>query len=494
MAFRNFDEGEEETDWKDEWGPPDAAIGRESSERGIIYDLFIDNSRRSVRASIWYMVFIVFLASIGYSITLPSVWLYLNDMGVTNEGVMGLNIGIYCLGQFLSANFFGWLSNRVSVTIIVIICLFLDMTGQWVYAFSNTSWALLFSRFFSGLGAGTVTVSRGYVSSKVSKEERLGAMSLISAAQAGGFVFGPAFGAILSLIDFQVGPFDVNEFTSPAYLQIILCLGGIIVALLSFRNLGVLEKANVDVGSGAANEGEVDKPLLDVTGNDDVLAEELIVGHTRHDEDPGMNKKGMSLCLVMFFVITLVFALFETVITPVTADYYDWGTAANGVLFGSVALGTMLTLPILSWVVKNDYCSDRLALIFGMTIMAFSFCIMYSYWQDPMPLGQFIVGVIGMVGPGYMYAQVELLSIYSKLIGTSKPGSYIGWISSSGSLARIVGPIIAGYMLAAGGLDVVVTTIGGIVSCAFIILMVLYDWLKPTISVKTEGMNIDFGH
>jgi MFS transporter, ceroid-lipofuscinosis neuronal protein 7 len=485
---------------------------------GCLHSTFVDNSKRSTQASIWYMVFVVFLASIGYSITLPSVWGYLNSLGVTDQGVMGLNIGIYCLGQFISANFFGWLGNRVSLTLITMAGLALDMVGQFVYAFAWTGNVLLFSRFFSGLGAGVVTLARGYVSSSVPPDKRLGAMSLVSAAQAGGFVFGPAIGAGLSVLDFKVGPFVVNEYTSPAYLQIVLCIGGIIVASLSFRSLGVLKVANEDavaedakpllidtddrqagysdedLGSGGGGADDDDDEYARDTrrfGADGKTPAKKVLGWLEDDHEKGMNRFGMMLCLVLFFVITLVFALFETVITPVSLDYYCWGTAYNGILFGGVAFGTMITLPGLSYVVRNGYVSDRLALVFGMDIMTFSFLIMYSYWNDPMPLAQFILGVIGMVGPGYMYAQVELLSIYSKLLGRARPGSYIGWISSSGSIARIIGPIVAGYMLQVGGLDVVVVTIGGIVTVALIVLLVFYSRLKPLIKVEQGGMELN---
>src|SRR3989338_5211600 len=180
-----------------------------SGLKGCCRQTFIDNSQRSVQASIYFMVFICLLGSIGYSITIPSVWGYLNILGSYDETMIGFNIGIYCLGQFISANFFGWLANRFSMSVIVAICLALDLIGQCIYAFATDSWFLLVSRLVSGLGAGTVTLGRGYVSSCVPADRRLGAMSWISAAQALGFVAGAALGAGLSLICFNIGPYIV---------------------------------------------------------------------------------------------------------------------------------------------------------------------------------------------------------------------------------------------------------------------------------------------
>jgi hypothetical protein len=53
----------------------------------------------------------------------------------------------------------------------------------------------------------------------------------------------------------------------------------------------------------------------------------------------------------------------------------------------------------------------------------------------------------------------------------------MGWITSTGSIARITGPIASGFLLAVGGLDLVMVLVGSLVVLSIVVIVVMFDRL-----------------
>ncbi|KAE8630386.1 hypothetical protein XENTR_v10000804 [Xenopus tropicalis] len=279
--------------------------------------------------SIRVMYLTMFLSSVGFSIVMTSIWPYLQKVDQSADAsFLGWVIASFSLGQMVASPLFGLWSNHrprreplvVSITILV--------AASCLYAYvqvpaSHNKYYMLLARTLVGFGSGNVAVVRSYVAGATSLSERTGAMANISAFQAIGFILGPAFQAGLSMIGengVTIGAIylQVNMYTAPALMGALLGIGNIILIFAVFRehrvdDLGIhvssinSESEVTDVEK--ANEGSIDQIAV-ISSN------------------------------ILFFVVLFVFAIFETISTPLTMDMYAW-TRTQAVFYNGIILAAV---------------------------------------------------------------------------------------------------------------------------------------------------------
>jgi MFS family permease len=423
-----------------------------------------DNELISSRGN--FLVYTTLMAMGGYSILLPSMWSYVTTFGIHDESTMGWLIGIYCFGLLISQNVGGYLSNRIDISYVIGGYCSLRILGDLMYALAPNLYILMASRLIAGLGSADGMVSRSYLSSTVPPDRRKAALSKVSGAQIVAFIYGPLFASLFS--GMGSGGAGLNAHTAPAYFQVLVGFATLALLIVRFRSIGPLPVA--------ANE---------VATTD---ADELTTLHVA----TATNRIGMAICIVQFFVLTVNFALFETISTPITAAYYCWGTLKNGLLFGANAVCAVASLPLLAVLSRRfpKLVTDQVALIFAFLLMQCAALPLFSWLGDTLPAHRFIAGVFLLVGPGYVIAQVEIVTIYSQLIGSVQPGVYMGYITGSASIARIIGPLGAGYLLELGGIDVVVAMLGAIVSLTTALTIVMIERITPAVDEQAKPLSI----
>jgi len=520
----------------------------------------------------YFMIFLIFLVNSSYSITLPSIFERLDsEIGVESaESTLGLAVGIYCLGQFISAMGLGSLANKFPLSPLVGTCLIIDIGGQIVYAFSTSLPVLLISRLMTGIGAGMVAASRSYIACHVPPEERTAAMSKLNASQALSFIYGPLAGAGLSTVsEIRHGQFVFNKYTAPAFVSAGISLASLMTLLFFFRSIPRLghtkyvsidktvpvsssssssttssssdesdalltiellnknppgsssrrsshrslqgsitdsQVAILDMYSSSSDYGNEDdsdyyhsssldsdsdspflnevsltdgsgaSTLLDQDEHGGVVVEKLPVKKIRP------ARKGMLICVLNFFIAMTVFALFETALTPTTATF-GWGLVENGIAFSSLAICSIITLVLFN--VINNRCFDEnnamkdIFLHLGGLFLQIIGCIITFSWFVEIEPVRFLIGMALLVAIGYSICTVEVLTMYSKLFGTRPAGTMMGYITSTGSVARITGPIMAGFLYAEGGLDRLMQVILALVLITFIATFLTRKHLVP---------------
>eukprot|EP01094_Clydonella_sp_ATCC50884_P023916 TRINITY_DN5866_c0_g1_i2.p1 TRINITY_DN5866_c0_g1~~TRINITY_DN5866_c0_g1_i2.p1 ORF type:complete len:486 (-),score=131.12 TRINITY_DN5866_c0_g1_i2:65-1522(-) len=433
------------------------------------------------KAILIYFVFLCYLASAGYTITLPSMYLFLQELGVCDSTafILGVIICLYSLGQVLSTVLLGRLAKRISLSYCILLALLCDVVGNILYAQASSVWMIVPGRLLAGLGAGNVALARRYISSTFPPLSRTSATSYLANAQAIGFICGPALGAIVSFVDFEVIAMQFNAFTTPGYIAALSSLFAALALALFFRQLPKLQ--------GPA-------PVLDRTSVDNYGAKKAV------------QRKGIYVLLFVFFIVTQVFVTIETTLTPTTAHYFGWtaqnsdiaedcdgnthtdphenGVLFNGLLFMMMGITAFISLSAMSHYKKLPMFNasgapspylDRGMLIVGWIIMLGG-CLVAFPWASDLAVWRFVLG-IELMGPlGYCIGQVTALSIYSKIIVDSgdDPTKLMGWISLAGSIARITGPLIAGGLFWADRVNLVITVMFNVLAASFAV--VLFSW------------------
>lgn len=139
---------------------------------------------------------IVFVDLIGFGLIMPLLPSFANDFGA--DGIMaGWLIAIFSLAQFLFAPVWGRLSDQTGRRPILLVSLVGSALSYALLAMAHSYWALFGSRLLAGICAANIAVANAYVADITTKENRSKGMGVIGAAFGLGFVLGPALAGLL---------------------------------------------------------------------------------------------------------------------------------------------------------------------------------------------------------------------------------------------------------------------------------------------------------
>ncbi|XP_069487203.1 major facilitator superfamily domain-containing protein 8 [Ambystoma mexicanum] len=450
----------------------------------------LDETSQHYRSRWWsirIMYLTMFLSSVGFSIVITSIWPYLHKIDATADAsFLGWVIASYSLGQMVASPLFGLWSNYRPRREPLVVSISISVAASILYSYVhvpnyNNKYYMLMSRALVGFGAGNVAVVRSYVAGATSLSERTSAMANISACQALGFILGPAFQTCLTLIGEEgvtMAGIDlqVNMYTAPALLAAVLGIVNIILLFAIFREHQVDDLGRLSKSINAETE-ECGDILSDSEGKIDQIA---VVASN-----------------ILFFVVLFVFAIFETIATPLTMDMYAW-TRTQAVFYNGIilaAMGVEAVIVFLAVKILSKRTGERAILFGGLAIVFIGFFVLLPWgnqfpkikWEDiknstipksilQMPhaasyemiteppanrtseptgcpaiqswcqytpvihLAQYLSADI-LIGMGYPVCNVMSYTLYSKILGPKPQGLYMGWLTASGSGARTLGPV-----------------------------------------------------
>ncbi|XP_063138133.1 major facilitator superfamily domain-containing protein 8 isoform X2 [Rattus norvegicus] len=394
----------------------------------------------------------MFLSSVGFSIVIMSIWPYLQKIDQTADAsFLGWVIASYSLGQMVASPLFGLWSNYRPRKEPLIVSIFISVAANCLYAYvhvpaAHNKYYMLIARGLVGFGAGNVAVVRSYIAGATSLQERTGAMANTSTCQALGFILGPE---------------NADELQIP--------------------------------------EGSIDQVAVVATN-------------------------------IVFFVVLFIFAVYETILTPLTMDMYAW-TQEQAVLYNGiilVAFGVEAVLVFMGVKLLSKKIGERAILLGGFVVVWVGFFILLPWgnqfpkiqwedlhnsstpnttfgeiiidlWNSPredhseqptgcpieqawclytpvIHLAQFLTAAV-LVGIGYPACSVMSYTLYSKVLGPKPQGIYMGWLTTSGSAARILGPVFISHVYTYLGPRWAVSLVCGIVAFTILLIGAVYKRL-----------------
>ncbi|XP_043825390.1 major facilitator superfamily domain-containing protein 8 isoform X2 [Dromiciops gliroides] len=424
----------------------------------------------------------MFLSSVGFSIVIMSIWPYLQKIDPTADAsFLGWIIASYSIGQMVASPIFGLWSNFRPRKEPLVISIFISVAANCLYAYvqvppSHNKYYMLLARGLVGFGSGNVAVVRSYIAGATSLQERTSAMANTSASQALGFILGPVFQTCFALIGekgvtWQAIDLQVNMYTAPVLLGAFL---GIINVILIFA---ILREHRVDDLGRPCKSINFDEASTDVP-----------------DTQESIDQVAVVTTNILFFIILFIFAVFETIATPLTMDMYAW-TREQAVLYNGIilaALGVEAVIVFMGIKILSQKTGERVLLLRGFIIVLIGFFVLLPWgnqfpkiqWEDlhnnsisnkssgegikffwklvtgnsseaptgcpieeswcrytpVIHLAQFLVAAV-LIGMGYPACNVMSYTLYSKILGPKPQGVYMGWLTASGSGARILGPV-----------------------------------------------------
>ena len=358
----------------------------------------------------------VFIDLVGFGIVIPVLPLYAEHYGAS-ETTIGILLGIFSAMQFIFAPILGKLSDRVGRRPVLLLSLagtaigFLIMglapslpAGFSVFGLSGVLCWLFLGRVIDGVSGGNISTAMAYIADVTPRDQRSRGMGLIGAAFGLGFIFGPAIGGLLSQF----------SLSTPLYFAAALAAANV-VALYLF----LPESLSAENRDEARKQGSV-VSVFQESGSWQLTA-----------------------VVATYFFATISFALLTAVYALFTSknEHLRFDATHNGYVFAYLGLlGAVIQGGLLGRLVK--VFSDKTLVITGTVLMAASmFALPFS--DSVMML---LVASTG-IAIGNSLVTPTLNGMASKSVNAAWQGRVLGVLQSAASLARVIGPVMGGYLL-----------------------------------------------
>jgi DHA1 family tetracycline resistance protein-like MFS transporter len=363
---------------------------------------------RDITASDMPILFLIVLIDlIGFGLVIPLLPFYAVRYGAAAPEVTWL-LATYSLMQLVAAPLWGRLSDRIGRRPVLMASMAASALAYVWLGAADALWMLFAARALAGACAGNIAAAQAYIADITKPEERAHGMGMIGAAFGLGFIFGPALGGFLA----GNNPATANLET-PAWVAAGLSLVALCGVLLVLRE------------SHPAKRRGLAQPQRRIG---------LILGSLR--------RPVLSRLIVIFFLVILAFAAMESIFALWALRQLDWGPETVGYVFAYLGLLSAIMQGGLTRRLTKRYGEEKL-LLAGLVLLAIGLVIV------PFARGLAVLGgAFAALAIGLGLVQPALNSLISRRAGDGEQGQVLGVTQSVGSLARVIGPPLAGYLFA----------------------------------------------
>jgi multidrug resistance protein len=353
----------------------------------------------ATRSATPIVVATVFVDVIGFGMILPLLPSYAARLGGTPAAI-GLLVASYSAMQFVLAPLWGRASDRFGRRPVLLIGLAGSVASYLVFAWADSLALLLLSRVLDGGSGATINVAQAYLADETTPEKRTKAMGVVGAAFGLGFIVGPILGGITASIG--------------------TTLPGLVAA--------------------------------GITGVNMVMAWRFLPESVRRMATPGIPEaplawRGLTGPVTVLFLATLAFSVMYVVFPLYGEARFGASRSTVSYWFAFVGLATAIVQGGLLGRLVARMGEARVAQL-GALLMAVGFILVPPAGAGGAP-GALFYGALSLLGAGFGMAGPSMIGLASRRAAASVQGRTLGVTQSASSLARIVGPIVAGMVMQA---------------------------------------------
>jgi DHA1 family tetracycline resistance protein-like MFS transporter len=359
---------------------------------------------------IFVIVMTTFIDMIGFGMVIPLLPFHpaTVEAGALALGVL---IGSFALMQFIFSPLLGRLSDKVGRKPILLLSIFSSILSFILFALANSFPMLLLSRITAGM-ATEAAVAQAYIADITAKKDRATGMGKVAAAHGAGFIIGPAIGGFLSIYGFSV-----SGFAAAALNGINLLFAFLFLPESNHPTSTVQMSANSHDGYWHRLATALKKPLIGAV-------------------------------FTILFIITLAFSAIPVIVPLLGIAFFGFGEVEMSYFFMYIGVVQIVLQGILIGRLTKRWGDENL-IILGSLLMMLGVFIM--------PLTPNIVVFLSsltMFSSGIGTLNTVLLSFISKRTDADEQGGMLGVAQSVGSIARVPGPLIGGFIAEFAGLNI----------------------------------------
>lgn len=345
----------------------------------------------------------VALDLVGFGIVLPILPLYAEDFGASPTKV-GLLVASFSLMQLIFSPIWGRLSDRIGRKPLLLFSLVGTAVGSLLTGLAGSLWLLFAARIIDGISGASVSVAQASVVDLAPADQRPRLLGMLGAAFGVGFVLGPALGALAALGDHRL-PFFLASGVAA------------VNALVAWRRL---PETHPSESRARARED----------------AERLSGGSgERWFDMPGV----LPLVLVAFMAL-VAFSAFEATFALLGERRFELTQASTGAVFAGIGIVMVGVQGGLVHAAAKRFGEMR-ALQVGLMLNAAGLMVLADAHRWPELIAALALLVVG---------QGLVAPMATSLVGgrarSDRRGAVLGVQQSAGSLARVVGPAMGGFL------------------------------------------------
>jgi DHA1 family tetracycline resistance protein-like MFS transporter len=353
---------------------------------------------------------IVFVDLLGFGLIIPLLPYYARTFNASNLQVT-LLFSVYSICQFVAAPILGAISDRFGRRPVlgfsqigsVLGFILLGYATHWEG--SNLTLGLLMiyaARIIDGISGGNISTAQAYISDITTAENRAKGMGLLGAAFGLGFIFGPAIGGLLS------------HYFNPAVPAYAAAGFSGIAAILTFIYLP---------------ESRVHKPAeAEAWLHPKVFA-------------PVLKKSLVVQLTLIWFLAMAAYVMIDSTIVLYLNDLFKFDEAKTAWYFVFVGLIIAfvqggLIRPLMK------HMSEWVLCWIGPVMVAVGYVITMTTAWHPLQMILILGGATYAVGRSIQQPTIQ--SLVSKASDPREQGITFGLFQGTGTIARVIGPAIAG--------------------------------------------------
>lgn len=362
---------------------------------------------------------IVMVDVLGLTIILPLLPFYAERLGASPT-VVGLLVSTYAACQLVAGPVLGQISDRMGRRPLLLVSQMGTFIGFLILAWAGSLWMVFLARVIDGLTAGNLSLAQAYISDVTRPEERAKSFGVIGVAFGIGFLIGPAISGFLSTFGYQYPIFMAAALSATSILSTYFLLPTAPVIPESERREGPPLPAGrrlrvLDWGNYATY---FKRPVL-------------------------------AQLLWQFFSFAFAFAIFMSGFALFSERRFTW----NGHPFGVKEVGYIFAYVGFLGIILQGGLIGRLVRIFGEEKLVTSgfisatagFALIGFVYRLP---GLLLASSIASFGTGVL--RPALTSLITQRAGREEQGVVLGLTQSLMSIAQIIGPVIAGFLIDRG--------------------------------------------
>ncbi|MBI4212009.1 MAG: MFS transporter [Deltaproteobacteria bacterium] len=353
------------------------------------------------KSSLFIIFLVVFLDLLGFGMVIPILPYYAKSFGATAT-TLGWLMVCYSGMQLLFSPFWGRISDRVGRRLVLLTCIAGLSLSMFILGLASSLTWLFIGRLLAGFFGANISTAAAYIADITPPENRAKGMGMIGAAFGLGFLFGPAIGGLLSKWGYGTAAFAAAGLSAANFFFALMKLGE--------PKLSLEERA---------------KHRNRFTAR--MWKETLTVRTT-------------GLPIILFFLITTGVAQVEVSFALYLLERFQLDAQHAGMILALVAL---------SMAAIQGGAIGTLTKNFGEAtlVMAGVMCMAVGLLGAVRgPTIHYFIGAFLFYGLGYGLINPSLSSLVSRFARPGAQGATMGIYQSAGSLARIVGPLLAGAL------------------------------------------------
>ncbi len=396
------------------------------------------------RSPLVILFFVVFLDLLGFGIVIPILPYYAKEYG-SDARTLGLLLAVYSAMQLVFAPLWGRLSDERGRRPILVATILGQSASLVVLGFAPSLAWLFVGRALAGICGANLSTAAAYIADVTPEEGRARGMGVLGAGFGLGFIFGPALGGLLAHWGHGTPMF--------------------VAAGLSFL-AGVFAWARLPEPPLAREERRLHRRRFDRAAVKEALGD----SRTR-------------IAVLLFFLLTLAATQTETAFALFVQARHGYGAPQAGLLLGLTGLvmagvqggliGPLTRRFGEAWLAA----AGALALAVGLVGLA------------TLPVAALLPAALAFLGLGMGLTHPSLQSLASRGAAPGRQGETMGVYQSAGSLARIAGPPVGGFLYDVLGIQVpfLAAAALSLLACFVIVAWSARDFVREATATFRQG-------